>query len=228
MTRRWSTWSILTVVCLAGCNSQVTEAAGGQQRFLVGPQPEHMGGSDHRFILDVPDAYLPRTYRPSRTAREVSSNVPFVAKLSDFSGAGAGSALAPGVISGTISWAPENFVKRMFDGTWLNSISQYSVPLGQRYGLEVRTVREAKWFPAELYINSSPRRSVMIECAYMVADRPQLCQMWSQSPGEPLVKVSFNEHDLQHWERMATGTQGLMRAWVRPWTKTGSGSAVGR
>jgi hypothetical protein len=187
-----------------------------------------MQGSDHRFILDVPTAYLPRTYRPSPTARELASNVPFVARLSDFSGAGTGSALAPGVISGTISWAPENFVKRMFDGTWLNSISQYSVPLGQRFGLEVRTVREAEYFPAELYINSSPQRSVMIECAYMVADRPQLCQMWSQFPGEPLVQVSFDERHLQHWERMATGTQTLMRAWVRPRTATDSNAAVAR
>ncbi|HEY0028034.1 MAG TPA: hypothetical protein VGC35_09210 [Allosphingosinicella sp.] len=186
-----------------------------------------MGGGDHRFILDVPTAYLPRTYRPSRTARELSSNVPFVAKLSDFSGAGAGSALAPGVISGTIGWAPENFVRSMFDGTWLNSFSQYAVPLGERFGLEARTVREAKWFPAEVYISASPRRSVMIECAYMVADRPQLCEMWSQSPGEPLVKVSFDEQDLQHWEQIATGTQALMRAWVRP-TRTEPDAAVAR
>jgi hypothetical protein len=206
--------AVVLALCLAGCSNRSAAAGDDRQRFLVGPQPEHMKGRDHRFILEIPKSYLPRQFSSSSSTPLTAANVPFVARLEDFSGAGAGSALAPGVISGTISWAPDGFVRRSVDGSWLNSLSQYSVPLGKRFGLEARTVREAKYFPAELYVSISPDRDVMIECAYMVADRPQLCVMSSQSPNKPLIRISFDEKHLPQWKRIAAGVGGLLTRWT--------------
>jgi hypothetical protein len=201
-------------LCLAGCSNRSEAAGGDRQRFLVGPQPEHMQGRDHRFIVEIPEGYLPRRFPFSSGTQLTAASAPFVARLEDFSAAGAGSALAPGVVSGTISWAPDGFVRRSVDGSWLNSLSQYSVPLGKRFGLEARTVREAKYFPAELYVSLSPDQDVMIECAYTVADRPQLCEMWSQSPNKPLVRTSFDEKHLPQWKRISAGVGGLLTRWA--------------
>ena len=185
-------------------------------RYLVGPRPADMQGRDHRFLLHVPASYLPAQLRPKPDGSEPISDVPFVAKLTDFSPAGSGSALAPGVISGTVSWAPEGFVRRRVDGTWLNSFSQYNVPLGERFGLEVRTVAEAQYFPAKLYVELRPERQIMIECAYVPADRPQLCEMWSQVPHAPLVTLAFEEKYLPKWKHLADGAHALISRWALP------------
>jgi hypothetical protein len=172
-----------------------------------------MQGREHPFILEVPRSYLPRQYRPPSESAEVVSAVPFVAYLADFSPAGEGRADRPGVISGRISWAPPNFVKRRFDGSWLNSYSQYSVRLGTRFDLEERTVTAARYFPAKLYVGAFRDYAIMIECRYVPADRPQLCEMSSQVTGKPLVQVSFRQTDLADWRRIADGVHALAGRW---------------
>jgi len=185
----------------------------GHQRFVVGPPPDVGSGRGDRFLLDIPRAYIPSRLRRSADTPIAGTAVPFVARIADLSAAGEGSANLPGVFSGTIGWAPADFVQRRVDGTWLNSFSQYSQPLGNRFGLEVRTTREAQYLPAELYVLLSDSQNLMIECAYLPADRPQYCQMWSQKPGAPLVELWFREDDLPRWRAMADGAHRLVDTW---------------
>lgn len=216
--RRWLRGAALPVAlaALAGCGGNGVSAAPakGEQLFLVGPQPEHMEGRELRFRMRVPRAYLPPQFRPDSEGEVATSRVPFVAKLNGLSPGGEQSANAPGMVSGNAGWAPEDYVKSQVDGSWLNSFSQYAVPAGSRFGLEVRITREHRYLPAELYVSLQPQQAVMIECAYAVADRPQFCQLWSQRPGKPLVELWFREDDLSRWTEMVSGVHELIAKWT--------------
>jgi hypothetical protein len=173
-----------------------------------------MKGRDHRFVLTIPVEYLPHYFRPKSATPLEAARVPFVAKLADFSPAGSGSALLPGTISGTVSWGPEGMVRQYVDGSWLNSLSQYDQPLGSRFGLEVRTVSEAEYFPAELYVRLEPNVQVFIECKYTPPGRAKWCQLWTQSKGGPVLIISLEKQHLPQWQRISDGSRALVMRWL--------------
>lgn len=201
---------------MTGCDSGAGGAAPseGVQRFLVGPQPQDMKGQDLRFRLLVPRAYLPPKYWPDARSEAATSMVPFIAHLADFSAAGDLSPASPGMVVGTVGWAPEGYVRSRVDGSSLNTWSRYSKAGGTRFGLEMRTPPEHRYVPTELYVSLEPGQQVAIECAYLPADRPQYCQASSQRPGKPLVKLWFREDDLPGWRAMTKRAHQLVAIWA--------------
>lgn len=190
-------------------------APGSSQRFLVGPGPEVVG-RDVRFLVELPNAYLPLRYRPGSATPVATPRVPFVAYVRDFSPVEGETASEPGIVSGTIGWAEPGYVRRSVDGSWDNHYSVYTRPGGERFGLEMRLWQDYQWMPAELYVSLSEERQLRIECAFVAApDRPQLCEMAIQRPGQPFVELVFREDDLPSWRRIADQTDEHVRSWLR-------------
>ncbi len=210
------------MVLAAACGGEAgADSSDGVQGFLVGPQPQDMKGQELRFRLRIPRAYLPPKFRPDTQSETSASKVPFIARLTDFSPAGDLSATAPGIVVGNVGWAPEGFVRSRVDGSWLNSFSRYSRAAGTRFGLEMRTLQEHRYVPAELYVSLEQGQQVVIECAYLPADRPQYCQAWSQRSGHPLVELWFREDNLPGWRAMTRRAHELVAIWAT--VKSGEG-----
>ncbi|MEA1013544.1 hypothetical protein [Sphingosinicella sp. LY1275] len=202
----------------SGACSQLSASAEGAQTetisILIRPGSGRDEPSALKWRLAFPRAYLPRSIRSETESTLDDVRIPFVARESDFAPAGDISAAAPGIISGIVSWAPETYVSERVDGSWLNSYSKYSIPLGSRFGLEMRETKMAHMHPAKLYVLLTPEQDTMIECDYMPHVNPRFCQMWTKRPRKPAIRVSFHEDRLAHWLRISTGMNNLLEQWL--------------
>lgn len=209
---------MLAALALAGCADPAasTEEGGNMKvKYLVGPDPMDFQGVDHRFRIELPTDYLPPSFASEFSTGSTVSGVVFAASLRDFGPAGDARVEKGGVFSGRISWAPDDYVRKRVDGSWLNHFSQYSVPVGEKFGLEVRETTSAAIDSAKLYVSPSSDEDTFIECNYFPShDRPQLCGMQTKRPGKPLLAITILQDNLSQWKNIRDGANRLVDEWT--------------
>lgn len=207
----------LAALALAGHAGQAIsseQSHGTNVKYLVGPDPSVFQGIDYRFRISLPSDYLPASFLAEFANGSAVSSVVFIASLQDLGGAGNAMVNNGGVFSGRISWAPDDYVRKRVDGSWLNHFSQYSIPVGEKYGLEARETASSTIDPSTLYISLSSQEDTLIECNYFPApDRPQLCGMKTKRPGKPLLSITILQSDLSQWRNIRKGANELLDQW---------------
>ncbi len=200
----------------AGCGAEQAgdATAQGPRTFRVGPNPQNMGGRDHRFLITIPAAYLPAEAGAAGRLPADVSQVRFYADAADFSPTSESPRETPRSVMVSVMWSPDNFVRRRVDGSWLNSFSRYSRPAGSEFGLEVRQELHAPRIPAKLYVALSPAQDLMIECAYLPAARPNLCQMTVKRPRSPLIEIWLDRSQLPRWREISDRAHRLVSQWT--------------
>lgn len=215
---KWYIAAILSALTLAGHAAQAASSEQGHGmnvKYLVGPDPSVFQGIDHRFQVSLPSDYLPDEFVAEFANGSVVSSVVFISSLRDFSAAGDASVEKGGAFSGRISWAPDDYVRKRVNGNWLNHFSQYSIPIGEKYGMEAWETTSSAIDPSKLYVSLSSEEDTLIECNYFPApDRPELCGMKTKRPGKPLLSVTILQEDITKWKYIRDGANRLLDQWI--------------
>lgn len=208
---------LLLIASLALSNCGLVQRSEAEHKAMM---VDYIIGSPERAEFDnirmkVPGSYIePKMVQDFPSGSYVSA-VPFTAAIDTFDGA-ALDWREKHTISGQMSPQSNGYLSRTVDGSWLNYYSAYKVPMGEKFGLEVRMTEAAEFDPRTLYVSLTPDEETTIECIdYPSPDRPQSCGMRTQERGAPYITIGMLQSDLPRWKYIRAGANKLAEEWIK-------------